>query len=535
MNAAVVAIVQGSPMSRTKVAVGDVLRAINGVVVEDLLDYKYLSYDSVLILEFLKEDGKTKLIRLRKAEGEDLGLVFDSFLMDRQRACANKCVFCFIDQLPKGMRKSLYYKDDDVRLSFLQGNYVTLTNLSEHDVERIISLHISPINVSVHTMEPALRALMLGRASCADRGVGDTSGRPERKEYKDNKAKKESKDISKLFVADDCGTVSGVREAESAAYAGDAGISALVELARAGIELNCQIVCCPGVNDGAELSRTLRGLMALGKSIRSVSVVPVGLTKHREGLPQLRPYDKEAALDTVRRVAKFSLISLKKRGSRLFYCGDELFIQAGLTLPRYSYYEDFPQLENGVGMMRLFITQFYEELFRLAKDEAREAWETQETQETQEAREARESRVSRDRNEFTHELANDWKSGGPVKLLGEPFSVATGVAAAKYLTNLLKIASMRYDTIAGKLFCIKNDFFGHSITVSGLVTGGDIINQLKGKQLGSRLLIPRNMLRSGESVFLDNVTVEMVSEALGVPVRVVEQDGADLLHACMGF
>jgi len=450
MNAVVKEITPGSPASGTIIAVGDVLRKINGHEIADVLDYRFLTYDALLMLELTGANGKLKLVRLSKPEGAEVGLVFDTFLMDEQRSCSNKCIFCFIDQLPRGMRDTLYYKDDDVRLSFLQGNYITLSNLSDKDIERIIKLRISPVNVSVHTLDPELRSYMMGNKKAA------------------------------------------------------AGVTALKALADAGITLNCQIVCCPGVNDGANLSATLRGFVALGPAINSVSIVPVGLTKHREGLAQLRPFDKELSLKTVRQVGYIGEKCLKQRGSRVFYCADELYITAGLKLPPHEHYEDYPQLENGVGMMRLFIQQFAKQAKQMDRPLA-------------------------------------WPVENVVIAASEPqshahnalpqFSIVTGAAAFKYLTNLLKIFTNNCDRMIGRVYAIRNDFFGDSVTVSGLITGRDIIAQLRGHDLGERLLIPENMLRHGDDVFLDDVTVSDVSEALGVPVRVVRQDGADLYRA----
>ena len=433
MNAVVKSVLQGSPASKTIIASGDVLRKINGNVIGDVLDYKFYSYDSRLVIELMGAGGKLKLVRLKKPEGADLGLKFESFLMDEQRSCANKCVFCFIDQLPDNMRETLYYKDDDIRLSFLQGNYITLTNLSQRDIDRVIEMHISPINVSVHTLDPDLRNFMLGTKR------------------------------------------------------GAAGLRALKAFADAGIMLNCQIVCCPGINDGVELMSTLEGLRALGSCVNSVSVVPVGLTKHRQGAMALRPFDRDLALNTVREVENFAERCLKERGSRVFFCGDELYIKAGLELPSDEAYEDYPQLQNGVGMMRLFITEFEDALME-----------------------------------------------NPRILSNEPFTIVTGTAAFEYLTNLLKPAMEKYDNIGGKVCAVRNDFFGDSVTVSGLITGGDIIKQLQGHDLGSRLLLPCNMLRHADDVFLDDVTVMELSESLSVPVRIVEQDGADLLRAMLG-
>jgi len=474
------------------IAPGDILRKINGNKISDVLDYKFHTYDARLMLELTGAKGKLKLVRLRKTEGADIGLEFETFLMDRERSCANKCIFCFIDQLPKGMRKTLYYKDDDVRLSFFQGNYVTLTNLSARDIERIIKLRVSPINVSVHTLDPQLRTYMLGTKRAAE------------------------------------------------------GIDALKMLAGAGITLNCQIVCCPGINDGQELRRTLEGLYALGPYINSVSVVPVGLTKHREELAALRPFDRELALQTIGRVDSIGEKCLKKRGSRVFYCADELYIKAGPQLPPSAYYEEYPQLENGVGMMRLFITEFYDELrksfpsdLRLKSDFTEEAATnpaaTEQAATKPAATEEAATNPAATKPASTEEAADHRDPRIPK--LG--FSIVTGTAAGKYLTKLLKSISKKYDILTGvcstvgRVYPIRNDFFGDSVTVAGLVTGGDIIAQLKGCELGSKLLIPQNMLRHGGDVFLDDVKVTDVEEALGVPALVVRQNGADFLHAIL--
>ncbi|MCL2200626.1 MAG: DUF512 domain-containing protein [Oscillospiraceae bacterium] len=436
MNAIIKSINPKSPAEKTIISPGDVLRKINGEEINDVLDYKYASYDKHLVLELKSPQGKLKLVRIRKDEGVDLGLEFETYLMDKERSCANKCIFCFIDQNPKGMRQTIYYKDDDVRLSFLQGNYITLTNLSPRDIERIIKLRISPINVSMHTMDPKLREYMLGNKNAG------------------------------------------------------AGIETLRELSRAGIMLNCQIVCCPGVNDGAHLQQSIKELMSIGRNINSVSVVPVGLTKHRAGLVELRPVEREDARRIIRIVGHYGNLCVEKFDSRVFFCADELYIKAGYKLPQDEFYEIYPQLENGVGMMRLLITEFEEAMEEMAVE-----------------------------------------SGG---FENAQFSVATGVAAKRYLTKLLMTAAKKYDRINGTVYGIRNEFYGESVTVAGLVTGGDLIARLKGLSLGSRLLIPRNMLRRGEDVFLDDVTVSDVSKALGVPVRVVEQDGADLLEAFLG-
>jgi len=453
MNSIVKSIVPGSYAAKTKIAPGDVLRRINGNVIGDVLDYQFHSCDSRLLLEFTGTDRKIKLIKLTKPEGADIGLEFESYLMDKERSCANKCIFCFIDQLPGGMRDTLYYKDDDVRLSFLHGNYVTLTNLSRKDIKRIIKLRISPVNVSVHTLDPKLRAYMLGNKK------------------------------------------------------GGEGIAALEALVNAGITVNCQIVCCPGINDGPELSKTIKGLIELGKGINSVSIVPVGLTKHRQGLAALRPFDKALALQTIRLAEHYGSKCIKSRGSRVFFCADELYILAGLELPSHGYYEDYPQLENGVGMMRLFITEFEDEMSKLGPL----------------------PRLTGSMPAQSRDLSSRFPAP-PSRI-----SIATGALAQPFLTKLLNIAADKYDTIIGEVYSVKNDFFGESVTVTGLITGGDVIKQLKGKELGTKLLIGQNMLRRGEDVFLDNVTVPELSNALGVPVRIIKQSGAEFLLAILGY
>jgi len=440
MNAIIKAVTPNSPASKTNIMPGDILRKINNIAINDYLDYEFCSYDDYVLLELLSPNKKIKLIQIYKPEGTDIGLEFESFLMDKERSCENNCIFCFIDQLPNGMRDTVYYKDDDFRLSFLQGNYITLTNLSNEDVERIIKLRISPINVSLHTLNPNLRSYMLGSEK------------------------------------------------------GGKSLSAFNALVKAGITLNCQIVCCPGVNDGVELSRTIEQLMKMGKYINSVSIVPVGLTKHRHGLTELRPFEKELALKTIEQVERYGEICISSRDTRVFYCADELYMMAGLEIPENNFYDDYPQLENGVGMMRLFITEF-EEAFSI------------------------------------NVLDNTELAPNAIEV-----SIATGVLAYPYLTNISNMISEKYDKIICNVHPIRNDYFGESVVVSGLITGTDLINQLKDKVLGSKLLIPQNMIRNmgtsntTDDVFLDDVTVSEVSSALGVPVRIVKQDGADLLH-----
>ncbi len=431
MFAVITDIEKGSPAEKTRLAVGDKLIACNGKPINDVLDYKFFTYEQRLIIEAQAPDGKIKLVRINKEPGEDIGLDFETYLMDKAHSCANRCIFCFVDQLPRGMRKTLYFKDDDARLSFLLGNYITLTNLSEREAQRIIDLHISPINVSVHTTNPELRTKMLG-----------------------NPRGGKSLDIMRRF-------------------------------AEAGITMNCQIVCCPGINDGEELDRSMRDLTGMYPSVNSVSIVPVGLTKHRERLFKLTPFTRELALKTVRQVESYTETCLERFGTRIFFCGDELYLKAGLELPVSDFYEDYAQLENGVGMMRMLITEFEDAL----------------------------------------DKCSSLPSPPP------PFSLATGVSAAPFMEMLYGKAKEKFPSLDGRIYAIVNDFFGHTIDVAGLVTGGDLIRQLKGRPLGEKLLIPQNMLRHGEGVFLDDVTLDDVERELGVKVRPVEQDGGNLFSA----
>ena len=421
-----------SPL-RGKAEVGDTVVSINGNEILDVLDYKFFAYDRELDVVLRRPDGSEYGVKVRKGEGGDLGLDFGSYLMDAPRSCANACVFCFIDQLPRGMRRTMYFKDDDARLSFLLGNYITLTNLSEREVERIIALHVSPINVSVHTTNPELRCKML-RNPRAGESIG----------------------VMRRFAA-------------------------------AGIVMNCQIVCCPGLNDGAELGRSMRELEALWPAVHSVSIVPVGLTRFREHLYPLAPFTPEHAAETVDLVEAFSEGCLRRHGSRIFFCGDELYLKAGRALPDEDFYEEFTQLENGVGMLRLLETEFRSAL-KLAD-------------------------------------APD----------GRDFTIAAGVAAAPLLEKLLLLAREAFPTLRGRVVAVENDFFGRSITVTGLVTGGDLIAQLKGRELGERLLISQNMLRRQEMDFLDDVTLEGASAALGLPIYPVECDGFALCDAMFGI
>ena len=425
-----------SPAHRAGVRPGETLTHINGHPILDVLDYKFYSYDPRLELTLREAGGKTRAVRLRKGEGEDLGLDFETYLMDRARSCANNCIFCFVDQMPPGMRPSLYFKDDDARLSFLMGNYLTLTNLSQREIGRICDLRISPINISVHTTDPVLREQMLKH-----RRAGEVL------------------DIMSRFAG-------------------------------AGITMNCQIVSCPGINDGPALDRTLRDLAGLWPAVNSISVVPVGVTKYREGLYPLETYNKDTAAALIDQVEAFAAAHLEKTGTRLVWCSDEFYLLAGRELPGEDYFEEFTQLDNGVGMLTLLTREFCRGL----------------------------------------ELMEPEEMAGAT-----PFAIATGVSAAPFLEKLVEKAREKCPAICGQVYPIRNLFFGETITVAGLVTGGDLISQLKGKDLGQRLLIPAHMLRAGERVFLDDVSLDDVERELGVPVTAVAQDGFELLDAICGL
>ena len=425
-----------SRADKAGVRVGDVLVAINKNQINDVLDYRfYLASKSVTLL--VLRDGKQKKFKIKKQEYDDIGLDFETPLMDKKHSCENKCVFCFIDQLPKGMRKSLYFKDDDSRLSFLHGNYITLTNLGDKDIQRIIDMHISPVNVSVHTTNPELRIKMMH-----------------------NK-----------------------RAGEVLEY--------LRRLADAGISLCAQIVLCRGLNDGAELDRTMRDLEALAPALGSTSIVPAGLTKFRDGLYQLQPFTPEECAAIIKQINDFGDICLYKHGTRLFYPADELYVKAGLPLPDDSFYEDYSQIQNGVGMLTDMRTCVSAEL----EDDAYAS------------------------------LAN----------LSRTVSLATGYAAESHIKELAQMLMSRVDGLKINVYPIKNNFFGDLITVSGLLTGKDIIEQLDGKELGDELFIPAACLRAEGDVLLDDISPEDISAALGVPVFPLDADARKFVRSILAI
>lgn len=423
-------VLKGSIAEELEVKPGDELLRVNGKKIVDVFDYQYLINDSKITLLIRKENGEEWELEIEKEEEEDLGLEFSESLMDHYRSCRNKCIFCFIDQMPPGMRETLYFKDDDARLSFLQGNYITLTNLSDEDVERICFYKLSPINISVHTTNPELRCKMLNNR-----------------------------------------------------FAGEA-LKKLDRFFQAGLTMNGQIVLCKGYNDGAELSKTIRELAEYLPNMQSVSVVPVGLTKYREGLAFLDKFTKEDAREVIVVIEDWQQRLLKKYGTRMVHASDEWYLTAELPVPEAERYEGYLQLENGVGMVRLQEEEFMETL---------------------------------------QTLPGDYK----VRQL----SLATGTLAAPVLEQLLSRLKEKYPNTKVTVYAIQNDFFGHDITVAGLLTGQDLIRQLKEKPLYEKLLLPQVMLRSGEEVFLDDLTVKDLENALQTPIRIVKSGGDQLIRA----
>lgn len=424
---------KNSPAYKKKIKSGDILLKIAGREITDFLDYQFYTKDTSFSV-VVKSEGKTKLIKIEKEQEEDLGLQFETYLMDKERHCKNKCIFCFIDQMPKGMRESLYFKDDDSRLSFLFGNYITLTNLSDRDIEKIIEMHISPVNVSVHTMNKQLRVQMMK-----------------------NKNAGESLDILK-------------------------------RLSDSGIELNTQLVLCPGINDGDELRYSLHKLSELFPSLQSIACVPVGVTKYRDGLFEMPQYDKKGAAEVIGIIDEYGAKFKEKWGRRTVYAADEFYLKAEIEMPQGEYYETYPQIENGVGMWTSLKEEFLEELSAFSGK-------------------------------------TDIKTRT---------SVATGSAAYPLLKELSGEFCKKFPKSRINIFEIKNDFFGHSITVAGLVTGKDLINQLKDKDIGQVLAIPDVMLRHEGDLFLDGISVEDVETALSVKVLALTADGKELFDLFSG-
>lgn len=419
----------GSHADKAGIKKGETLLSINSNEIVDVLDYRFYQVNRKLTLEVADEDKNVRTIEMTKGEYEEIGLEFETYLMDKQHSCRNKCIFCFIDQLPKGMRESLYFKDDDSRLSFLFGNYITLTNITEHEIDRIIKMHISPINVSVHTTNPELRCKMMN-----NRFAGDT-------------------------------------------------LKYLKRFADAGITLNCQIVSCPGINDGDELVRTLTDLENLG--VNMTAIVPVGLTRYRENLYPLVPYNKETAGQTIDIIEKMGDECVKKHGRRIFFPGDEFYLLAEREIPSPEFYEDFSALEDGIGMIAYLTDDVGWKLEELDADES-----------------------------LCHKV-----------------TIACGEGVFPYMKRIMSMINEKFPNITINTRAIKNDFFGGGVNVSGLVTGGDLIDQLRGDDLGDRLIIPSSMLRFENDLFLDDVSTDDVERELGVTLVSVNNNGNDLVEA----
>lgn len=412
------------------IEVGDLLISINGEPIHDIIEYRFLLSDEYLELEIQKQNREVYIYEIEKDYDDDLGIEFTNPIIDKAKSCRNKCVFCFIDQLPKGMRETLYFKDDDSRLSFLQGNFVTLTNMSEEDINNIIKYRISPINISVHTTNPELRKTMI-----------------------------KNKFAGNLY-------------------------SIMERLAEAQIQMNCQIVLCPGYNDKKELERTVSDLAKLYPYVNSVAAVPVGITKHRDHLPNLEIFNKQTAGETIDQVEKLHHKYLKELGTRFIFLSDEFYIMANRKLLNYDEYEGFIQFENGVGMI---------------------------------------SKFEREIEDYLENLSEDYKS--KIKKV----SIATGHSAYEFMCEMAKCIMEKCPNVQIDVYKIINNFFGDTITVSGLVTATDIIDQLNGKNLGETLYIPRSMLKADEEIFLDNITLEEISNIMEIEVVPCLNEGKDFI------
>ena len=431
-------VLPGSIAEELEIEQGDKILSIDNTEIEDIFDYQFLVQDTYIEVLVEKQDGEQWLLEVDKEYDEDLGIEFENGLMDEYRHCHNKCVFCFIDQMPPGMRDTLYFKDDDSRLSFLQGNYVTLTNMSDHDIDRICRYRLSPINISFQTMNPELRCKMLN-----NRFAGEAL-----------------KKVDKLMEAD--------------------------------IHMNGQIVLCKGLNDGKELEFSIRQLMKYIPNLESVSVVPVGLSKYREGLYPLEPFTGEEAGEVIDTIERYQRECYEKFGIHFVHASDEWYILAGREMPEEERYDGYLQLENGVGMVRLMLNEFHEALERRQEED-----------------------------------------GFPCMSKSGELSMATGLLAYPYILRMAEEMTQVYPGLQIYVYPIVNYFFGEHITVSGLITGQDLMVQLKDKKLGSTLLLPENILRSGEDVFLDDLHVGDLEKALQVPVNIVKSSGCEFVETIL--
>lgn len=432
-------VMPGSIAEELEIEAGDRLLTIDNTEIEDIFDYQFLVQDTYIEVLIEKPNGEQWILEVDKDFDEDLGIEFENGLMDEYRSCHNKCIFCFIDQMPKGMRETLYFKDDDSRLSFLQGNYVTLTNMSEHDIDRIIRYHLAPINISFQTMNPQLRCKMLNNR-----------------------------------------------------FAGEA-LKKVDRLYEAGIAMNGQIVLCKGVNDREELENSISQLTKYLPHLESVSVVPVGLSRYREGLYPLEPFTREDAREVLRSIHGWQEKIYREHGTHFIHASDEWYILAQEELPEEERYDGYLQLENGVGMTRLLLSEF-----------------------------------ARGREQLRRERQI------PDMSVREELSIATGRLAYPYIRRMAQEMTEDFPGLEIHVYAIRNDFFGEMITVSGLLTGQDILAQLQDKPLGRRLLLPQNMLRSGETVFLDDLTLEELKNTLQVEINIVKSSGYDFIDAVLG-
>ena len=414
---------------------GDELLSVNKNEINDVLDYRFFCTDKKLKLELLR-DGKRKKVKIKKDEYDDLGLEFATYLMDSQRPCQNKCIFCFIDQLPKGMRDTLYFKDDDSRLSFFFGNYITLTNIGEDEIDRIIKMHISPVNISVHTTNPELRCKMMNNR-----------------------------------------------------FAGEK-LQYIEKLAQAGIKINCQLVLCRGINDGDELRRSIEDLLKFYPAVESIAAVPAGLTRYRDGLFPLESYDKSSASEVIDIIEEYSNRHFEEYGDRLIYPSDEFFNLSEREMPNEEYYGDMLQLENGVGMSALLKAEF--------------------------------ARAVEDREKTENEINSNRKT------------IATGIGSYNLIKSLVDLCKTKWHNVNCEVVAVENEFFGEKITTTGLLTGQDIYNKLKGIDNLGQVLISKNCLKSDEDIFLDDLSVDELSQKLQTTVTPIANSGEDLLNAILG-
>ena len=424
---------KGGIAEKHGIKAGDYLISVNGEDIKDVLDYRFHLTNKKVVLKIHREADLFD-VEIKKGEYDDIGLEFKTYLMDEKKSCRNKCVFCFIDQLPKGMRDTLYFKDDDSRLSFLMGNYITMTNMSDEDIDRIIKMKMSPVNISVHTTNPELRVKMMN-----NRFAGNILERIEK-------------------------------------------------LAGAGIKMNCQLVVCRGLNDGKELERSMTDLARFYPQVESVSVVPAGITKYRCGLYPLEPFTEAECRQIVKAVEDFGEVCIQKHGCRIIYPSDELYIKGGLEIPGADFYEGFPQIENGVGMIASMDEEFQDEILYL--------------------------------DEYDTEKPRD-------------ISIVTGVAAYDFISGLAEQLMAAVPNTKITVYKIENEFFGENITVAGLICGSDVIRELKGKSLGERLLLPKVCFRHEGDLMLDGVSMEDLERELGVRVELHDVDGVGFVRGVL--